>query len=79
MPISNNILAGSGQGGGDFGDPIEQSLRFDGTTATHYLENTNITIQATSTASMWVKLLERRLVLEDTYLALAGKMVVLVM
>ena len=56
MPISNNILAGSGQGGGDFGDPIEQSLRFDGTTATHYLENTNITIQATSTASMWVKI-----------------------
>ena len=30
MPISNNILAGSGQGGADLGEPIEQSLRFTG-------------------------------------------------
>jgi len=54
-----NIVQGQWFSGpsADLGDPIDQSLRFNPTgAAVTYLENTNISIQATSTASMWIKL-----------------------
>lgn len=50
--------AGAAGGGGDLGDTIDQSLRFNNgpNVREDYLQNTNITIQATSTFSGWVKI-----------------------
>ena len=53
MPISNNILAGSGQGGADLGDPIDQSLRFNSLPSLIRTATNNVT--GDWTLSYWFK------------------------
>ena len=50
----SNILGGAaGFPVADLGDEINRSIRFNNN---HWLHNTGLTIQGTSTMSMWVKL-----------------------
>ena len=59
MPISNNILAGSGQSSADLGEPIDQSLRFRAGSSTYggHLSRAITTSSTTAalTISFWVK------------------------
>ena len=54
MTLPNELHPGflASAGGGDVGDTIQQSLRFRNV---NYLANGSLTIQGTSTMSMWVK------------------------
>ena len=55
MTLPNELHPGfftAAGGGGDVGDTIQQSLRFKNV---NYLANGSLTIQGTSTMSMWVK------------------------
>ena len=59
MTLPNELHPGffsAAGGGGDLGDTIEQSLRFHNE---NYLANGSLTIQGTSTMSMWVKVTGR--------------------
>ena len=56
MPVFNNIMSGaSAQGGGDVGDPINQSLRFNGTNTFLSRAITADSAGTTSTFSFWIK------------------------
>ena len=62
MPISNNILAGSGQGGADLGDEIAKSLRFNGDEHLNRTLGANVT---TATVAVWVKFVSHRSLLNN--------------
>ena len=65
MPISNNILAGSGQGGADLGDPIEQSLRFNSLPSLIRTATGNVT--GDWTISYWFKTMGPMASAHDAY------------
>ena len=62
MPISNNILAGSGQGGADLGDEIAKSLRFNGDEHLNRTLGANVT---TVTIAVWLKFVSHRSLLNN--------------
>jgi hypothetical protein len=57
MPITNNILAGSGQGSADLGAPIDQSLRFTSSGSSQKLQSSSslATDHTEATCSFWFK------------------------
>ena len=71
MPISNNILAGSGQSGADLGNTIEQSLRFAGDSSA-LVRTATAAVTGDWTISFWMKMDGPRSTGADAYLYMFG-------
>ena len=71
MPISNNILAGSGQSGADLGETIEQSLRFAGDSSA-LVRTATAAVTGDWTISFWMKMDGPRSTGADAYLYMFG-------
>ena len=73
MPVFNNIMSGaSAQGGGDLGDTINQSLRFNGSNTFLSRAITADSAGTTSTFSFWIKFAREKDDITDTVWSYGG-------